>query len=360
MDYCCVLVMVILTVFASCFRVGLSKPNELYVKNFISWDDMKVDGHKIRLNTSTVCHNQSRVIVVDKNGGGDSITVQGAVNMVPEYNKQRVKIYILPGIYREKVVVPRFKPYISFVGNEGQMVNTIISWHDKASDRNSNGGSLGTYRSASVTIGSDYFCATDITFENTVIGAPGEPGRQAVALRIYGDKAMFYKVKIVGGQDTLLDETGSHYFYHSVIQGSVDFICGKSRSLYQECLIQSTAKKIGAIAAHHRDLPDDNTGFSFVSCIITGSGKVYLGRAWGNYSRTIYSNCYFDNVIIPAGWSDWNDPLRHKTVEFGEFQSWGTGSDTSGRVPWSKKLTYGEAKPFMDIKFIDGKQWLKL
>ncbi|XP_016679325.1 pectinesterase QRT1 isoform X2 [Gossypium hirsutum] len=312
MDYCCVLVMVIMTLFASCFGVGLSKTNEIYVKNFISWDDMKVDGHKIRLNTSTVYHNQSRVIVVDKNGGGDSITVQEAVNMVPEYNKQRVKIYILPGIYREKVVVPRFKPYISFVGNEGQMANTIISWHDKASDRNSNGGSLGTYRSASVTVGSDYFCATDITFENTVIGAPGEPGRQAVALRIYGDKAMFYKVKIVGGQDTLLDETGSHYFYHSVIQGSVDFISGKSRSLYQECLIQSTAKKIGAIAAHHRDLPDDNTGFSFVSCIITGSGKVYLGRAWGNYSRTIYSNCYFDNVIIPAGWSDWNDPLRHK------------------------------------------------
>lgn len=49
-----------------------------------------------------------------------------------------------------------------------------------------------------------------------------------------------------------------------------------------------------------------------------------------------------------------------RTVEFGEFQSWGTGSDTSGRVPWSKKLTYEEAKPFMDIKFIDGKQWLKL
>lgn len=45
------------------------------------------------------------------------------------------------------------------------MANTIISWHDKASDRNNNGGSLGTYRSASVTIGSDYFCATDITFE---------------------------------------------------------------------------------------------------------------------------------------------------------------------------------------------------
>ena len=83
-------------------------------------------------------------------------------------------------------------------------------------------------------------------------------------------------------------------------------------SLKQDCLIQSTAKKFGAIAAHHRDSPDDNTGFSFVNCIINGTSKVYLGRAWGNYSRAIYSNCYIDNVITPAGWSDWDDPLRQK------------------------------------------------
>lgn len=61
--------------------------------------------------------------------------------------------------------MPRSKPYISLVGNESQMSSTIISWNNKASDRGRNGGSLGTYRSASVTIESDYFCATEITFE---------------------------------------------------------------------------------------------------------------------------------------------------------------------------------------------------
>lgn len=72
-----------------------------------------------------------------------------------------------------------------------------------------------------------------ILLQNTVIASPGEYGKQAVALRITGDKAMFYKVKVVGAQDTLLDESGSHYFYQCYIQGSVDFIFGKSRSLYQ-------------------------------------------------------------------------------------------------------------------------------
>ncbi|XWS09686.1 hypothetical protein CRYUN_Cryun39dG0010300 [Craigia yunnanensis] len=359
MDYCCALLMVV-TAFLSGFQVSLSEIDEVYGKNFISWDDMKVDEHKTWLSNSRVDNNQSRVIVVDKNGGGDSVTVQGAIDMVPENNKKRVKIYILPGIYREKVTVPSWKPYISFVGKESQMSNTIISWNNKASDKDGNGGYLGTYKSASVTIESDYFCATEITFENTVIAAPGESGRQAVALRISGDKAMFYKIKAVGTQDTLLDETGSHYFFQCHIQGSVDFIFGKSRSLYQDCLVQSTAKTYGAVAAHHRDSLYDNTGFSFVNCTINGTGKIYLGRAWGNYSRAIYSNCYLDNVITPAGWSDWNHPFRQKTAVFGEFQCRGTGANTSGRVPWSKKLSYQEVKPFLDMKFIDGEQWLRL
>lgn len=62
---------------------------------------------------------------------------------------------------------------------------------------------------------------------------PGGFGMQAVALRIAGDKAMFYRVRILGTQDTLLDDTGSHYFYQCHIQGSVDFIFGTARSLYQ-------------------------------------------------------------------------------------------------------------------------------
>lgn len=44
---------------------------------------------------------------------------------------------------------------------------------------------------------------------------------------------MFYRVKFLGGQDTLLDDMGTHYFYQCHIQGSVDFIFGTARSLYE-------------------------------------------------------------------------------------------------------------------------------
>lgn len=68
----------------------------------------------------------------------------------------------------------------------------------------------------------------------------------------------------------------------------------------------------GAIAAHERESPYDDTGFSFVNCKVTGSGSVFLGRAWGEYSRIIYSKCYFDAIIHPQGWSDWDVPSRQE------------------------------------------------
>uniref|UniRef100_A0A2N9FA95 Pectinesterase n=1 Tax=Fagus sylvatica TaxID=28930 RepID=A0A2N9FA95_FAGSY len=339
-------------------QVGFSA-GEDYAKNYISWDDMKVGDHKAGLNTRHE-YEGSRVIVVDQNGGGDSFTVQGAVDMVPEQNTKRVKIYIHPGIYREKVIVPISKPYISFIGNQNQTAGTIISWNNKASDRDRTGLPLGTYRSASVTIESDYFCATNITFENTIVAVPGGYGMQAVALRVSGNKAMFYRVRILGTQDTLLDETGSHYFFYCYIEGTVDFIFGTARSLYQDCLIQSKAKNWGAIAAHHRNSPYENTGFSFVNCTIRGTGEILLGRAWGDYSRAIYSYCDMDNIISSSGWSDWRHPSRQKTVVFGEYQCRGRGADTTGRVPWSKSFSYKEVRPFLDRNFIDGDQWLRL
>ncbi|CAH2069812.1 unnamed protein product, partial [Thlaspi arvense] len=362
-------------------------------RSYISWEDLRVvedvgtdKSFSIKLynwmitnaNANAKAANMSRVIVVDKKGRGDSVTVQGAVDMVPDSNSQRVKIFILPGIYREKVIVPKTKPYISFIGNESYAEDTVISWNDKSSDRDSNGGELGTFRSATVSIDSDFFCATAITFENTVVAEPGELGKQAVALRITGDKAMFYKVRVLGSQDTLNDAIGSHYFYQCHIQGNVDFIFGNAKSLYQariiflfqsfciselqdcDCDIRSTAKRFGAIAAHHRMMENDDTGFSFVNCDIGGTGKVYLGRAWGNYSRTVYSNCFIDDVITPVGWNDWNDTDRQRKVLFGEYNCRGRGAERRDRVPWSKNLTQDEVKPFLGREFIYGDQWLKL
>ena len=71
-------------------------------------------------------------------------------------------LHFLGIVCREKVIVPKSKPYISFIGKRNQRARPVIVWNDKASDRGSNGQLLGTYASATVGVESDYFCATNL------------------------------------------------------------------------------------------------------------------------------------------------------------------------------------------------------
>lgn len=86
------------SVFVMWVRVNLAEGENGHggIRNYISWEDLQVDEQRLTLKR----HDDVRVIVVNKYGGGHSKTVQGAVDMVPENNKHRVKIYIYPGIYR--------------------------------------------------------------------------------------------------------------------------------------------------------------------------------------------------------------------------------------------------------------------
>ena len=54
----------------------------------------------------------------------------------------------------------------------------------------------------------------------------------------------------------------------------------------------------GSLTAQKISSPNENTRFAFIDCKITGTGQVYLGRAWGPYSRTVYINTYMDSIII--------------------------------------------------------------
>ena len=60
-------------------------------------------------------------------------------------------------------MVPVTKPYITFEG-EGRN-ETVIEWHDRASDRGPNGQQLRTYRTASVIVFANYFSARNISFK---------------------------------------------------------------------------------------------------------------------------------------------------------------------------------------------------
>ncbi|KAJ7559877.1 hypothetical protein O6H91_04G106500 [Diphasiastrum complanatum] len=295
---------------------------------------------------------QAQTIFVDQGGTRGFKTVQAAVNSIPDGNNQRVTIQISAGTYSEKVNIPSSKPFITLQGAGGG--STTISWGDTASSSGS------TFSSATVAINSDNFIANDIGFANTAPAPPpGAEGRQAVALRITGDKAAFYRCNFYGAQDTLYDDKGRHYFSNCFIQGSIDFIFGDGLSMYKGCELHSIASTIGSLTAQKRGSGGEDTGFSFVNCKVTGSGVLYLGRAWGPYSRVVYSFTYIDNIITPGGWNDFGIANRQQTVFYGQYKCSGPGSAENNRVTWSHELTDAQAAPFQSISFIQGQQWLQ-
>ncbi|XP_058098720.1 probable pectinesterase 53 [Magnolia sinica] len=299
------------------------------------------------------------ITVAKHHGAGDFESIQKAIDSVPDLNHCRVVISIHSGTYKEKVDIPATKPYISLLGAGAG--KTVIQWGDTADRIGRNGKPLGTFASATIAVNAPYFIAKNITFKNTAPLPPsGALGKQAVALRISADTAAFVGCKFHGAQDTLYDHKGRHYFKECYIEGSIDFIFGDGHSLYESCHLHAITNTYGALTAQKRESLLEETGFSFTNCKVTGSGALYLGRAWGTFSRVVFAYTYMDKIITPKGWYNWGDRNREMTVFYGQYKCSGPGADYEGRVSWSRELTPQEAKPFISLGFIDGHEWLDL
>ncbi|XP_075653160.1 putative pectinesterase 53 [Castanea sativa] len=340
-------------------HTNVSNVNVVSEKEYLNWvkqiGSFKHSLFQKATNKLTPCST----IRVNKNSKltGNFVTVQKAISSIPVVNNCRVVISISAGIYREKVQIPATMAYITLEGAGAD--NTIIEWDDTADRIGQTGHPLGTFGSATFAVDAPYFIAKNITFKNIAPSPPsGALGKQAVALRISADTAAFFSCKVIGAQDTLYDHIGRHYFKDCYIEGSVDFIFGNGLSCYKDCHLNAITSSYGALTAQKRQSFLEETGFSFVNCKVTGSGALYLGRAWGTFSRVVFAYTYMDKIITPKGWYDWGDKNREMTVFYGQYKCWGPGADFGGRVSWSRELTAEEAEPFISLGFINGQDWL--
>ncbi|OMP12117.1 Pectinesterase, catalytic [Corchorus olitorius] len=328
-------------------------------KQALSWQKQSVNGAGSVLDDKLRIAEMNKMkITVSQDGSGDFRTIKEAVNSIPLRNTRRVILMIKPGIYREKIFVPKTLPFITFLGDASNP--PTITGNDTASVAGKDGRPLKTFQSATVAVDANYFVAINIKFENSVPHVIGSRGGQAVAVRISGTKAAFYNCSFYGDQDTLYDHKGLHYFNNCFIQGSVDFIFGYGRSLYENCYLNSIAKKKASLTAQKRSNSSLESGFSFKDSVVTGSsgGLVYLGRAWGDYSRVVFSYTFMDKVVLPQGWSDWGDQKRDARVYYGEYKCSGPGANLTGRVAWARILTDEEAQPFLGTYYVEGDTWL--
>lgn len=299
-----------------------------------------------------------KTIVVSKDGKGNFTTIQQAVNAVENGTPTRTKILIKAGVYKEKIIIPETKGAILLEGENPE--NTIITYDDFASKKNSEGKDIGTTGSSTIFIYSNDFTAKNISFENS----SGRVG-QAVAVLTSGDRIIFENCKFLGNQDTLYlkgaqdltDKTkpSRNYFKNCYIEGTTDYIFGAGTAVFEDCTIYSkeTASYVTAAST-----PQENEfGFVFIKSKIIGNAKensVYLGRPWRPFAKTVYIDCEINSTIKSEGWHNWSKPDAEKTTFYAESNSKGTGANASKRVSWSHQLTKEERKKYTTENILKG------
>lgn len=305
----------------------------------------------------TVYHSR---LTVAQDGSGDFKTIQEAVNATRDLGQVRVVISIKKGVYHEKLIIPSWKTKISLIGEDN--ANTIITNADFSGKPNPcvkdafGKDKFTTYTSYTVLVQGNDFIAKNLTIENTA----GRVG-QAVALHTEGDRCVLIHCRLLGNQDTLYAATeNSRQFYKDCyIEGTTDFIFGEATAVFENCTIKSLANSYITAAS---TTPRQQFGFVFFNCRLiagAGIGKVYLGRPWRPYAKTIFTRTEMGAHILPEGWNPWKGdamfPDKEKTAFYAEFESRGAGANISGRVNWSHQLIAPDMKNYTLKNILGGK-----
>ena len=283
-------------------------------------------------------NTNANTITVSPDRSANFTSVQAAIDSVPVGNESPIVIHIKPGTYKERIRVPRERPFITLRGDDPKTtVLTYDLYASKVIPPATQG--VGTSGSYSTWVEANSFVAENLTFENTA----GEVG-QAVALRTTGDKQAFYNCRMLGWQDTLYVHTGRAYFKDCYIEGRVDFIFGRATAVFENCHVHSKNGGYVTAAATEQDQP---FGYVFLNCKLTGDGApAYLGRPWRDYSAVAFIRCEMGDHIRPEGWDNWRNPAREKTARYVEFGNTGPGAETGKRVPWAKQISADDAAKY--------------
>lgn len=290
--------------------------------------------------------------VVDKDGRGDFLTIQEAIDAVPDYLTKRQKtILVKPGIYKERLIIPASKSNLKIIGCGA--ANTVITYDNAARklwpDTNDE---IGTFGSASVFVDADNVTFQDLSIRNDA--GSGDLVGQAVALSTNGDGIFFHRCRIVANQDTIYTggrRSGSgrscrSYYLDCYIEGTTDFIFGAGVVLFEDCHIHSRRNSYVTAAS---TAEGEKYGYVFRNCELTADpeiNKVHLGRPWRDHAKVVYLECYLGPHIVPAGWHNWNRPEREKTAFYAEYRSYGPGAVPESRVGWSHQLTEAQAAEY--------------
>ena len=303
--------------------------------------------------------------IVARDGSGDFVSIQAAIDAVPDGYRAPVILLLRMDEYRERVIVN--KDNIRIIGEARD--RTVITASHCAKDLDENGQEKGTFLSYTMLV-----TGANVEVENLTVRNDAGDGRkvgQAVAVYAAGDRGVWRNCRMIAHQDTLLCgptmpqvqqdalphvvPTGvpqvnepkavnaRQYFEDCFIQGDVDFIFGSYRCWFERCTLHMNERGGWYTAAN---TPESSPhGFVFHRCRLTGEcgeGAAYLGRPWRAFARTVFLDCEMDEHVHPQGFADW-DEKRVVTERYGEYGTRGARADQSTRHPDQKRLTDEDA-----------------
>ncbi|XP_004495691.1 pectinesterase-like [Cicer arietinum] len=324
-----------------------------------SWVD-----HRQLIDTKTNTFRHKPNVTVALDGTGDFKTINEALAKVPEKTKKPFIIYIKEGVYSEYVEVTKRMTHVVFVGDGGK--KSVITGNKNFID------GVNTYRTASVAIQGDHFTAINMGFENSA----GPHKHQAVALRVQGDKSIFFNCSMDGYQDTLYVHTMRQFYRDCTISGTIDFVFGNALAVFQnckfvvrkpmsnqQCIVTAQGRKErfqpSAIVIQGGSIVSDPEFYP-----VRFDNKAYLARPWKNFSRTIIMDAFIDDLIHPDGYLPWQTiegPSGMDTCFYAEYHNFGPGSDKTKRVHWAGiwNLNAKAAHWFAPSKFFHGGDWIE-
>ncbi|MEO7313160.1 MAG: pectinesterase family protein [Chitinophagaceae bacterium] len=255
-------------------------------------------------------------VMVDPAGKSGFITIQEAVNSLPDSSRDDRVIFVKNGIYREQVYIG--KSHVVLQGESREhiiiigAVADVIYGCEHPGDRNSgilnlDGNDItiinltlkntwGVDQPDSVTIQ----CQDRKTHEPKAITLK-KTAHQFVLRSFKSTRLKVVDCTILGwGNDAVSpwnENSGMYYFKDCIIQGATDFYCPRGAAYAENCTFISLDP--GTAAIWHDGHAGKDMKSVFVNCKFTGVHPYKLGR-YHHDAQFFLVNCSFDKNLADA------------------------------------------------------------
>lgn len=280
---------------------------------------------------------------------------------------QPTTIYLEKGVYRAKIAISAND--VTLIGEDRE--TTVISFDDYAKKPHSDGREFNTFRTFTVCVTGERVVLDNLTVANT--NADPRTAGQCVALSVNAKTFHARNVDLRSMQDTLFtapfpddliirysgltdDKTyydgfipreqlymegeSFHWFENCRIYGTVDYVFGGARALFENCELVSLKEERGTgfVAAPSHSLKQ-SLGYLFHNCrFVNGGaakGSVFLARPWRDFGKCDFIDCTLGDHVSPLLFDKWNDTYRDKTARFSYL---GLKGENLTPVNWSHEL----------------------